>query len=286
MQDDCLNLKEILKNMRKHNKGVPSSEFFGFDPKAEYDALVAAPGWKPDRILTDPQFEVMQTAQHAYISGYEVRYRDAGSGRNLRIAWMQCASGPGNLADHLLACGDLNIKQLFFAGAVGGLTDQYEIGDVCTPESCLCPEFGPTMYLRKKLPIPGIMPVPHIEQSAEAIKELRATLHTAAPDRKLKTGTVFCTDSIILEYSHLKEILKTGAGMIEMETAAFLRIAPMLGVPHYILLVVSDNSATKKALIGADTEEERWRYLQARGEIIPRTIINICLKGKGEKHEV
>lgn len=276
--EEYLSVKEILKNMRTYNKGVACSELFGFDPKSEYDALVVAPGWKPDRMLKDPQFTVMQTAQHAYISGYELQYEDKESGRVPRIAWMQCASGATNLVDHLLACGDLSVKRLIFAGAAGGLTERFEVGDVCTPSACVCPNFGPEAYLRKKLPLTGVMPVPHIDQDSARIEEAAEVMRTLFPEDELKTGTVFCTDSIILEYSHLKEILKTGAELIEMETAAFLRVAPMFDLPYYILLAVSDNSATKKAMIGADKEEERWRYLRARGEVIPRLIAGLCLR--------
>lgn len=93
--------------------------------------------------------------------------------------------------------------------------------------------------------------------------------------RVLKKASVFCTDSIALEYLHLDEINAFDTDLIEMETASFYLMADLLEVPSIALLVVSDNSATGTALVGR-TEAEEEKYDEARKVILPKMIIDIC----------
>lgn len=274
MPADTFTLEEIIKNIRKYNSKTPCQELYGFPKDAVYDALVIAPGWKPDRIISDTDFIPITTALHAYVSAYEVQYNE------LKIAWVQCASGAPNLVDHLVLCKEIRFKALFFIGAVGALTENHAIGEFCTPSECIAVHLGPEAYFNKKLFGSSVMPLPVIEQPKERIREIEEALTSICPDKTLKTARTFCTDSIALEYSHLNEIRRTGAELIDMETATFLRVAPMFEVPYYILLDVSDNSATKKALIGADVHKERADYLECRGELIPRIIVELTRKAR------
>ena len=52
---------------------------FGLAPETHYDVLVVAPGWKPHKIMTDFDVEITCTQEHSYLSGYEVKHRDAAS---------------------------------------------------------------------------------------------------------------------------------------------------------------------------------------------------------------
>ena len=47
-------LLKALDAMKRYNAGVMSRECFGFEPEVRYDALVVAPGWKPDKTILDP----------------------------------------------------------------------------------------------------------------------------------------------------------------------------------------------------------------------------------------
>ena len=138
-------LAEALKNMKRHNAGVMSRECFGFEPEIPYDALVVVTGWKPDKIILDPSFTVTQLTQHAYFSGFLVE-RDG-----LRIAWAQTASGACNVLDHVSICAELTFQRMIFAGAVGGLTADFPVGQLCTPEVCLQGSYAGA-YLEQKLP--------------------------------------------------------------------------------------------------------------------------------------
>ena len=253
-----------LDCMKKYNTGIMYQECFGFDPEVEYDALVIAPGWKPTKIIKDPAYKVTELAQHSYFSGYLVE-KDG-----LKAAWVQTASGACNVLDHAIICADMKFRKCIFVGAVGGLTDHFEIGDLCTPEVCISGVYT-NHYLDEKLddfhPYERIYP------------NMQYTRHIAEMAEKagypLKSAKVFCTDSISLEYMHLDEIKATGAELIEMETGTFYTMAELFDVPSIALLAVSDNSATGVPLLGRG-EKLAQKYINTRSNIIPDMIFRIA----------
>ena len=257
-------LKEALSNMKRYNAGVMSRECFGFEPEDIYDALVVAPGWKPDKTILDPSFTVTQLSQHAYFSGFLVEKSGA------RIAWAQTASGACNVLDHVLVCAELRFKRLIFAGAAGGLVPGFGVGAICTPEVCFRGSYAGA-YLREKLPVFAPFGPVHPPDGAyvDRVIELGRAL-----GHDVKKAKVFCTDSIALEYSHLDEIKASGAELIEMETALFYELADLFEIPAVALLAVSDNSATGAPLLGR--EEPAMDYRRARGRAIPDLIYHIA----------
>ena len=257
-------LVQALENMKRYNKGVMFQECFGFEPETEYDALVIAPGWKPTRTVLDPGIRVTELAQHAYFSGFLLE-RD---GR--KVAWAQTASGACNVLDHALICADMKFKKCIFVGAVGGLTDAFAIGDLCTPEVCISGVYT-NHYLDDSLSF--FHPFEKIYPDRNYTKEIIWLAERSG--YALKTAKVFCTDSISLEYSHLDEIKATGAELIEMETGTFCTLAELFDVPSIALLAVSDNSATGIPLLGRG-EELAQKYRYTRGVVIPDMIFRIA----------
>ena len=257
-------LKQILYNMKKYNAGIMYQEVFGFDPETEYDALVIAPGWKPTKILRDSPYKVTELAVHSYQSGYLVE-KDG-----LKIAWAQVSSGGGNMLDNMIICAEMKFRNLIFAGAVGGLSKDFEIGDFCTPEVNISAVYA-NQYLKEKLsdfhPFEKIYP--DMEYTKKVIKLAKNCGYN------LKTAKVFCTDSIALEYSHLDQIKETGAELIEMETGTFNTLAPLFEVPYIALLAVSDNSATGVPLLGR-VGEAQDKYHYTRSVIISDMIFKIA----------
>ena len=257
-------LREALENMKRYNAGVMSRECFGFEPDALYDALVVAPGWKPDKTILDPSFNVAQLAQHAYFSGFLVEKE------GVKIAWAQTASGACNVLDHILICAELRFKKLFFAGAVGSLVPALPVGSVCTPDVCLQGSYAGAYFQETLAPFSPFSPVyppdiGYVDRVIEVGQRLGYPIHRAK---------VFCTDSIALEYSHLNEIKAAGAELIEMETALFYQLADLFEVPAVALLAVSDNSATGAPLLGR--EEPNMAYRNARGRTIPDLIYRLA----------
>lgn len=258
-------LIQMLANMKRYNAGCMSQECFGFSPEAEYDAMVLAPGWKPDKILRDPAFHVTQLTQHSYFSGYLVER----NGR--KIAWAQTASGACNLLDHSLILAELRFKKLIFVGAVGSLVPEYEVGDFCTPEYSIEGVYA-NHYLTGSLE--GFTPFGKVYPDMDYVNRIEALAESAG--YRLRRAKVFCTDSISLEYSHLDQIKATGAELIEMETSTFYRLAELFEVPAVALLAVSDNSATGKPLLGRN-EAQQEHYNRTRKDRIPDMIYRIAL---------
>ena len=257
-------LRRALDNMKKYNRGIMFQEVFGFDPDTVYDVLVIAPGWQPDRIIADPSYRVTLLSRHAYFAGYLVEK----DGR--KAAWAQTASGACNVLDHALICAELQFRKCVFAGAVGGLTDAFRVGDLCTPEVCISGVYA-NRYFDETLP--HFQPFERLYPNAGYMKTVVTLAKNAGYD--LKPSKVFCTDSICMEYSHLDEIRGTGAELIEMETGTFYTLAELFEVPSIALLAVSDNSATGAPLLGRDKELEK-AYRHTRGDVIPDMIFRIA----------
>lgn len=260
-------LHDLLTEMARSNASpaVMCREVFGLKDDVAYDALVVAPSWKPTRIIRDPACGVTVLAEHAYVSGYLVE-KDG-----LRIAWIQCASGACNLIDHLLICSGLRFRRLIFIGAVGSLVTDLHLGDLCT--SAVSIDGGFTgAYLQERFS--GWQPFAEVTPP-DADFAARVSKLAASRGHVLHAARVFCTDSISLEYAHLDEIRAMGAQLIEMETAAFYRLAALMEVPAAALLVVSDNSASGDPLLGR-SEEQDAVYHNARNVVIPDMIFAIA----------
>ncbi|MDE6408279.1 MAG: hypothetical protein K2K48_05860 [Anaeroplasmataceae bacterium] len=260
-------LKNLLDIMHEYNTSDLAYHTFGVTNETIFDALVIAPGWKPTKIITDPTFHTKVLAENNYDSSYLVEKE------GLKILWIQCSSSAANLMDHLMICSELHFKKLIFVGAVGSLNKQFNIGDICTPSYCISGVFA-NAYLCEKLcdykPFEKVYPKQdYINEIVSLAKQNGYTL---------KQGSVYCTDSIALEYAHLEEIKSFHPDLIEMETSTFYLLADLLEVDAIALLVVSDNSALKQPLIGRN-EEMQTKYNYGRKGIIPDLIYKIA-KGK------
>lgn len=257
-------LIDMLHNMQRYNAPNLAEMTFGLNPDVEYDALVVAPGWKPTKILTDPSFKTTILAERSYISGYLVE-KDG-----LKIAWIQIASGGNNLIDHLTICGELKFKKLIFVGAVGALKEAFDVGDLCTPSYSVAGVFA-NAYLCEKLS--DYKPFGKVYPDEKYVDEVIALAKKYGYE--LKKASVFCTDSIALEYSHLEEIRAFDTDLIEMETSSFYELAKLFEVPAVALLIVSDNSETGQPLLGRN-EEQQKKYNDGRKVIIPDLIYKIA----------
>lgn len=154
------------------------------------------------------------------------------------------------MLDYLLICGELRFRKLIFAGAVGALKEEFDIGDVCTPSFSVAGTLANT-YLKES--IRDYVPFERIYPDRDYVARVRKL--ASENDYSIKEASVFCTDSIAMEYTHLDEIRSFDTDLIEMETSAFYAIAEMMDIPAVALLVVSDNSATGVPLV-----EEAKRY--------------------------
>ena len=271
-------LKKILDTMHEYNTSNLAYHTFGVSSEMVFDALVIAPGWKPTKIITDPSFHTTVLAVNNYDSSYLVEKE------GLKLLWIQCSSSAANLMDRLLICAELQFKKLIFVGAVGSLNEQFRIGDICTPSYSISGVYA-NAYLCDRLsdytPFDKVYPNQiYVDKIISLAKE---------NGYNLKQGSVYCTDSIALEYSHLEEIKAFHPDLIEMETSTFYLLADLLEVDAIALLVVSDNSALKQPLIGRN-DEMQTKFNYGRKEIIPDLIYKIAKeiyrnKGKSQNSQ-
>ena len=239
-------IKQILNNLHKYNINHMAKVNFGLSEGVVYDALVVAPSYSPYKVITDKSYKITETGSQSYCTGYEVE-RD-----NLKIAWIKTAAGGCNLLDYLLICGELQFKKLIFIGAVGALKEEFHIGDICTPSYSVAGTLANT-YLKDSIKdyVPFEKVYPDIEYVNSIIKLANENNY------KIKKASVFCTDSIAMEYTHLEEIKSFGTDLIEMETSTFYAVAKLMEIPSIALLVVSDNSATGVPLVGRGEEVQK-----------------------------
>ncbi len=257
-------MMKILDAMHKHNSVNMALQAFGLSCEEEYDVLVVAPSFTPYKLKMDEYCEVTTLKEGAYIGGYLVK-KD-----NLKIAWVKVSSSASNTIDHIAICAELKFKKMIFIGAVGALKGHYSLGDICTPSYSISGLYANT-YLKES--IKDFVPFEKVTPKMDFIdKVIQLGKENGF---EIKKASVFCTDSIALEYYHLDEIKEFNTDLIEMETSSFYLMADLLEIPSIALLVVSDNSASKVALVGRN-EEEQYRYEKGRNDVLPHMILNIA----------
>lgn len=257
-------MQRILDAFHRYNSENMAFQAFGLSADEYYDALVVAPSYTPFKLIDDPNCKITLLREGAYIAGYLVE-KDG-----LRIAWIKIGSSAGNLIDHLALCAELRFKKLIFIGAVGALTADFALGDICTPSYSIAGNYANT-YLKES--IRDFVPFERVEPPMEYVDSVVELMRVSGYN--LRKASVFCTASIAMEYYHLDEIRSFGTDLIEMETSSFYLMAELMEVPAIALMVVSDNSATGTALVGR-TEDEQRTYNRARKVILPDMIFKIA----------
>lgn len=257
-------LKRILDNIHKYNVGNLATVNFGLEDTMVYDALIVAPSYSPYKIIKDDSFKITQTGAQSYSQGFLVEKDE------LKLAWIKTAAGGCNMLDYLLICGELRFKRLIFIGAVGALKEGFNIGDICTPSYSIAGTLANT-YLKDSIKdyVPFEKVYPDAQYTAKIIELAKSSGH------RVKEASVFCTDSIAMEYTHLEEIRSFGTDLIEMETSAFYAIGKIMDIPAIALLVVSDNSATGVPLVGRSDEIQK-QYDHSRNVVLPELICKIA----------
>lgn len=258
--------QQIVRTAQKYNNSADIlRDSYGIGSDESFDAFVIAPAWLPEKILKDCEAEIECRLRKSYFSSYVVSFG------GVRIAWLQCGSGAGNCIDTALALANSSVDKVIFVGAVGALKAEIPLGMLATPLESYAFEGG-SMYLRGDFKAPGFGRTvrPHNPEFINAVVKTAGESGVTLAQKK-----VFCTESILCEYTHLDDILSTGAELIEMETAAFYECMRMQEKNGIALLCVSDNSAAGISLV-ARTEEETAHFHRCREQYLPELIRKIC----------
>ncbi len=254
---------EIMENFHRYNTDNLAEMIFGFDVNIEYDALVVAPSYTPYKIFRNMDCKIETLRDASYTGGYVLEIE------GLKIAWIKIASGASNCIDHMAVIAELKFRKLIFVGAVGSLKAEFGLGEICTPLYSISGGYANT-YLKNSLK--DFIPFEKVEPDMNYVN--MAIQHLKDEELILKPASVFCTDSIALEYTHLDEIKEFDTDLIEMETSSFYLMADLMEIPAIALLIVSDNSATGVSLVGR-TEVEQEYYDWARYQLLPKMMTKI-----------
>ena len=261
-------LKDIIEADRSTNDySAAVYAEFGLSTNKHYDILVVAPGWVPTKIMQGFNVEITCSATHSYISGYEVK------GEGFLIAWIQTSPGACSLIDELSLCAVLDFDELIFIGAVGSLTKEISVGEICTPSFSVSGNLA-NGYLMEDItrykPFGKVFP----NDPGYVLKVMERICKMGY---QIKQEPVFCTDTVLCEYAHMDFIKSFGVTLIEMETSSFYLMADLFEKPAIALLVVSDNSATGESLV-LRTKEQKERYDASRMHTIPQILIDLAAK--------
>lgn len=236
---------------------------YGLDENEEYEAIILAPSWKPEKIFKNFNAEIELVKKGPYYNGYIIQIG------NRKYGYIQTGTGASNIADCCLTLGYAKCNKIIFIGAVGALKEDMVLGDIITPSKSIAGD-GASLYLHQKISSSNFQTSVYPK---EIVKE--KTLNIA---RKigigLKEKVVYCTDSIFCEYFHLNDILQLGSEAIEMETAAFYRCMEIMNKDGIAILCVSDNSATQNVLVGRG-EEDTKKFHRSRETLIPKLILSL-----------
>jgi purine-nucleoside phosphorylase len=258
-------LYEKIKAKMKMYSGARDmmQAIYGLDESFEYDLIIVAPSWKPERIFRHVDCVIEHVKEGPYFNGYVITVKDK------KIGYVQTAAGASNILDCCLTLGHGKCKQVIFIGAVGALSEDLKLGDLIIP-ICSIAGDGASLYLSDAITTQNFQSYNYPDKVLSD-QILRVGESKNIP---LARKVVYSTDSIYCEYYHLEEILDKGAEAIEMETAVFFRAMKMMEMQGSAILCVSDNSAVNQHLVGR-TVEETIRFHASRDTAVAELVLGL-----------
>lgn len=254
--------KKMKDAFNKYNPTVDMLKVvYGLDSNENYDAIIVAPSWTPNKLLKHFNPIIKTMKQGPYFCGYEVEVQ------NKKFGFIQTASCSGNMIDCCMMLGNSICNKIIFIGAVGALSKELRLGDIVTPTYSIAGDGG-SLYLYDNLSEKNYRK--KIFQKEEYKKRLLDVAKML--DIDVKEKITYCTDTIFCEYYHLDEIKRLGSELIEMETASFMRCMELIDKSYHVLLCVSDNSSCGNALVGR-SEEDTKQFHISREINLPKLIL-------------
>ena len=236
---------------------------YGLDENEEYEAIILAPSWKPEKIFKNFNTKIELVRLGPYFNGYTIQID------NKKYGYIQTGSGASNIVDCCLTLGNTKCNKIIFIGAVGALGEDMMLGDIITPSKSIAGD-GASLYLYENISANNfqavVYPKENVKENAIAVAKKIGI--------DLKEKVVYCIDSIFCEYFHLNEIFQLGSEAIEMETAAFYRCMEIMNKDGIAILCVSDNSVTQKALVGRSKEDTK-KFHKSRETLIPKLVLSL-----------
>ena len=237
-------------------------------PEAIHADVILFPWWQPE--IFSAWAERITTITPDIL--YEVLFE----GKPISV--IRSGIGAPQAGDAVLALGCTACARIVFAGSVGGLHPEMQIGDLMLPEFSYAGD-GFCRYLEPDFP--------HADSFLERVfpdeaLALAVSLPAARLAREagvaLHTGPVFCTDSILAQFDKLNYMVnELGCIGIEMETAAVFKAARRVGIQAAALFSVSDVPVRNQSLFSGRSEAEQNRRKEIRDKVLARALLeSLC----------
>lgn len=266
-----MDYNSFLSSMSKFGSTIKDICFntLGIDIDKINETVIISPGWFPERLFATSGIEEVEQSSPLFQYKIWTIRQD-----NFVSTYIKTGFGAPVVMDCLLLLGLTGkCKKIIFVSSVGGLSDEFNIGDIVLPEYSVCGD-GASRYLSDDFQINsfGEKQYPHIKLFNKFIESTQEICEKHNVQWHL--GKTFCIDTIVAQHNHLGKIMDMGYNSIDMESAVAFKVADMLNIPVVAILNVSDNSVKEnKSLMSQRSQEERkYRRFVAR-EIIPQIIM-------------
>ena len=229
--------------------------------------VILMPYWQPE-VFGEWVDRITIISDHLL---YEFEYKGK------KISVVRSGIGAPQAGDAVLALGFTACERLLFAGSVGGLQPNIQIGDLMMPEFSYSGD-GFCRYLETEAPkvdcfLERILP----DKALSSILLSSASLLAIEAGIAIHTGPVYCIDSILSQFRLLDYFSgELGCIGIEMETAAVFKAARKVGIQAAALFSVSDVPVMKRTLYAGRSSEERNRRIQIRANVLAKAVLD-CL---------
>jgi purine-nucleoside phosphorylase len=191
------------------------------------------------------------------------------------VSIIRSGIGAPQSGDAVLALGCTPCQRIYFAGSVGALRQDIQIGDLLVPEYSVSGD-GFSRYLQPGFPtedsfLKRIYPDKALTQAlalaaAPLAQEAGVTIHT---------GPVFSIDTILAQFDKLDYIVdELGCIGIEMETAAVFKAARLVGIQAAALFSVSDVPVRNQSLLAGRSQVEKEYRKEIRKKVLAKALLD------------
>ncbi len=193
------------------------------------------------------------------------------------ISVVRSGIGAPRAGDTVLALGCTACERILFAGSVGGLRPNINIGDLMMPEFSYSGD-GFSRYLEQDFPVKDCF-LEKLTPNKALSLAVSCSVSSLANEAgvAVHTGPVFSTDSILSQFCKLDYFVNDlGCIGIEMETAAVFKAASIVGIQAAALFSVSDVPVRNKTLYSGRSQEEQNYRKETRSKVLAKALLN-CL---------
>lgn len=242
-----------------------ASMTFHCEPEAIHPDVILMPWWQPDvfGLWLDP---IRTVAPNMVFEGVY---------QGQPVSIIRSGVGAPQSGDAALALGCTPCQRIWFAGSVGGLQPEMNIGDLMIPTHSVSGD-GFCRYLQPGFPgqdcfLERVYP----DEALSAVIARASTPLATAAGIALHHGPAYSSDSILAEFCRLDAIRNDlGCIGIEMETAAVFKAARLVGIRAAALFSVSDVPVRSQSLYAGRSEAERARRREIRRQVLAKALLD------------